>query len=446
MIRESRASSPRLLSYKHISSCAFISPIDTTKLLYRVHDLVTAHKFNESVKVLEAIQQKMDLTKYLLQDTGIVSRNEFQEESVEREEGRVSVWDTCSGGSMMSFTQETPVNRDQGCFDWAVDKTMNMINDIDNSSYLLHRTLNSYYSWSDKGLRLVLNLEVQERGSKRNANTKHYQTHLERAVYPLSETILDTKYINRLVVIVIVAELYANELKVFIDSLTAPSQQLSHDLILRLLVVNMGSKSVSRSNKIKNVLKNTAKSLDTKYMSSTHRLSRAHGLSLATKELNPQDVALLADIQLTFSSQFLVRCSVYPEPNGRVYIPFPLVKHGRSIRSLQSQLHPSTISSTIPTSFWLPFTDITCLYASDLITVVKETGRGLLEEGNVAIGLSEKGYQVLQGPEEGLEWNIRNEDCGCVLIGEPCEGGTSDDDEQAGNLIVSHYTANQMTL
>ena len=434
-------------------------PVRTPELLYHIHSLIVTNKLNETEKALEVVQQEIDMMRHLLQDSGVI----LYHQSAEEEEGlekelriieKTSIWDFTDQRSIMSFTTEgslIPTDRAwDNQFRWAVEKAMKIINSIDGTSYTLLRVLSSYFMWNDKGLSLILNLEVQEPSSKYgmsqdDENTKYYQVHLERPVYSVLEHVYDPSY-YKVTIVVIVSELYAAELKLFIDSVTSVIKKSRSGPSLTLLVVRMGHKEQGPPSKIDAVLQDPATTgLDVQLVSSSQWLSRSHGLSLAVKHMKPTELALLADVDIRFDSEFLSRCSVYPDIRRRVYIPFPTIGHSPMVQNLVSQLPPDTSSSH---NYWFPSTGIMCLYVADLISVVMETGKGIPEEISTKKAFNsfaKKGYQVLQGLDPGLEWKIGSRDCGLVLLGEPCESeGISREESKVGSTLVSHYLAQQM--
>ena len=383
-----------------------------------MHHLITINKLRHSTKMLNTIQHELDKMNYQLQDRAALNdRNN---------NGSItSIWILCNKESIMLFNGETPViksNQDWGNhFIGAIDKAMNTINSINNGMTSLHKTaVNSYYYRVDSNrLRLILNIE-QERDYDRS----NYQVYVDRPLYTVSERSLVN---NKLAIIIIIShQCNAVVLRQFTDSLIDANRELNNELALRLLVVVMDTSHMTTSvelYKFKDILKKAGRHIAIATMTTSHQLSRTYGIGLAIKRLHSNEIVLLTSINMIFTSSFITRCATFPEHNHRIYTPYSLVRHNELVTNIISRLH-----SSFRNGYWQYSNDVVCLCVNDLISVI-----GYDDVTNIGDILSQRQYQVIQGPDEGLEWINRNQD-----------NTDNYDNERVGGLITSYHIAQQL--
>ncbi len=340
------------------------------------------------------IQQEINTLSYQLMETENTNNGWDEQET----------WVLGTKGSMMSFNGETPAinNWSNDFITDGIDKVTNIIK---NTATL---AVSYYYRFDSNGLRLILNME-QERGY----DIMNYQLYLERRAYSVREReLVNTN--NRLTIIIIISvqQCNNNELKHIIDRIITIKKGIKNEL--RLLIILMEDTGATDTNTINE--NDAIKHITIETIITSHQLSRSYGLSLAINNLHGNDIVLLADINVRFNDGFLSRCVTYPARNQRIYRPHPLINRDQQINTMTSQLHVI--------NYWhhqYSDNDIMCIYATDLITAITNNGDNII--------LNDKSYQIIVGPDHGLEWNNRNVDC------EQCT-----DNECVGGLIMSYYT------
>ena len=434
---------PSVLS---LLSCPFIHPVNTPQVLHNTHSLLTAGKVNTTRKKLEKIQQEMDLMKYLLED--IATTHPLQ---LSQERERFKIWELYDRTTIMSLTQEDPVEVENTMwekqFDWLVHKVMNLINKADGMAYNLRKIHSCYWRWENGGLKFIINLEVQTfNNGKELGRSKYFQALLERRVFLLGKQSLQTTD-KKLTIVVIASELYSNELQNFLTLIKKLNTRVLPSLTI--LVVRMGHKETNSPTEIDKILIEFTNIFDILVVSTPQWLCRDHGISIALQQVRPSDMLFLADLDLQFDHVFLTRCSLYPQIGKQVYFPYPLVEYGENVRSFISQL-PS-LSENHYNAYWIYTSGLMCIYAADLISAVLQDDNGIPQEVHTqSIGgnLVRKGYRVLRGPDDNLWWILKDKDCGRVLVGEPCENEVGEkenkENEELASVHLSYHLLQQM--
>ena len=159
--------------------------------------------------------------------------------------------------------------------------------------------------------------------------------------------------------------------------------------------------------------------------------TRDQGIAMVVKELQPNDIIFLADLDLEFDSAFLDRCRSIPLQGQQVYIPiyFSIADLSLSNFTKHQLISGPGIPLKHPGYWMLSSNGVTCLYAADLLGIVERHGaKGIANTLNVndmyrtLIG---EGYDVVKVTDKGLRL-VYDRERGCSGMLGGGDGGSDD--------------------
>lgn len=415
-----------ITEHKHreiLSGALTVYPVSDPKLMYAIHQLMVAEKLNSSHHQLQQIKSSLDLMDDLLPQVDIHARKENQQASMTRED--IVTWKLVSNNFLLSEEENAPVVKTPALwrneFDSLIDKCKDYLSTWEEGSYTFKRIVNAYFRVIPRtGIDYIIDFEGKEVNSEDEFSTsKHFRVTLSRQLNSLEvnpvlmkATGVNSKHIT---IAVVMTMEHLEQFKSFMARL---EKLLEFDQKIDLFIVNMKMKSKQGGKEKSTFVMDVRSSLDlykTKYpkasfnvMDSPNLLSREHGISLVIRELRPNDIVFLADLELELDPGFLERCRSIPLQGQQVYFPIVFSKTEPSLlRETNHEMWEDAISPH--SGEWLILSNsFACLYAADILAAAQQTGtKGIpnsIATGDVYRTLVEKGYEVIRATDRGLRW------------------------------------------
>ena len=420
-----------------LSGAVTVYPVSDPKLMYAIHQLMVAEKLNSSHHQLQQIKASLELMDDLLPQADIDAHQENQKASLTRED--IISWKLVSNNLLLSEEESTPVVNPPAVwrneFDSLIGKCKDYLSTWEEGSYTFKRIVNAYFRVIPQtGIDYIIDFEGNEVNSEEEFSTsKHFRVTLSRQLNSLEvdpvlmkATGVNSKHVT---IAVVMTMEHLVQFKSFMARL---EKLLNFDQKIDILIVNMKSRQggKEKSTSVMDVVKSSLDFYKSKYpkasfsvMDSPALLSQEHGISLVIRELRPNDIVFLADLELEFDSGFLERCRSIPLQGQQVY--FPIV-FSKAEPSLFRETNHETLEDAISANSgeWLTLSNsVACLYAADILAAAQQTGtRGIpnsIATGDLYVTLVEKGYEVIRTTDKGLRWRYDGgRECKGQLIGE----------------------------
>ena len=421
-----------------------VYPVSDPKLMYSLHQLTVAERLNASQHQLQEIKSSLDQMEELLPHVNVLARQEEGEAVTSRED--VATWKLINGNLLMSEEESDPATKLPTVWkselDSLVKKVVDYLSSWEEGSYKFKRIVNGYFRvLPQTGIDYIIDFEGKEVRSDDELSpaAKHFRVSLSRwfdslQVDPVLLKAADVK--SRHVTIAVV--MTTDHSKQFQGFMTTLEKVLKDDQKINLLVVRMKAEERNKEKTTVVDVKTVISLLETKYpqasfaiVDSPSLLSREHGLSLAIRELRPNDIVFLADLNLEFDSGFLDRCVSLPLQGQQAYYPVVFSKADPSLlTTINSVETESTISAQ--SGHWLSQSrGVACLYAADILTALQQAvAKGIANSVDVTAmyrSLVEKGYEVVMATDKGLTLSYDEErECLSQLVGEECDSERQD--------------------
>lgn len=406
---------------KPLENSLTVYPITDPKLMYNVHQLVTSKRLNNSQHEIQELKMTVDRMSERLPQTDIKSYHDKESNDVISSEDDVAAWKLINHNMLMSCVENNPASKIQTLWKNELDilssKAMEYLNSREEDTYSFKRMVNVYWRVNPLlGTEYILDFEVKLKGTESdyNAPSKSFRTTLTRLYNePEGNPILPGADTSRHVCIgVLVTSDLVEKFQGFMSML---EKVLEENQRFDLIVVEMRSTTEThhRSNSlmspksIVSLYENKYPKASFKVIDSPNILSRSHGISLLVRELRPNDLVFISDLDLEFDTSFLARCRNYPLQGRQVFFPIPFSKMDPSlVASMNHTMLQNTI--TQHSGHWLVNSySTTCIYAVDILSNVQQDDfKGIPNEINMAEVYSmlvKKGYEVIRGADKGLK-------------------------------------------
>lgn len=431
-----------------------IYPVTDPKLMFAIHQLIVAARLNQSQHLLQEIKSSLDQMDDLLPQTDIHTQLET---SVNRE--NVMPWKLINSNLLMSEEESSPALKIPAVWkreiDVLMEKAMEYLTSWDEqTSYSFKRIVNGYFRVDPHtGIDYIIDFEgkpahTAEAKDDFSQPAKHFRVTLTRKFdqlevnpVPLRATGTDEKHIT--IALFMTAE-HDEKFQTFMEKL---KKILLEDQRINVILVKMGSSSerALKKSTATSVVPET-RSLIAQYerefphtsftvLESPSLLSRDHGIALAIRELRPNDIVFLSDLDLEFDAGFVERCRNIPLQGQQVYSPIFFSKANPSLLKAISKNKTTTTSITEHSGYWtvLGSNSASCLYAADMLATAQLPGaKGMPNSVNVEEmyrTLVEKGYEIVKATDRGLR-RVYDGERGCSgMVGEG-EGTCSEHAQQ----------------
>ena len=408
-----------------------VYPVSDPKLMYTIHQLLVAERLNISQYHLQETKSSLDHVSNLLPQS---IHGETEEATITRDD--LVPWKLISSNLLMSEELNAPAIKIPAVwkseFDSLIEKAMEYLSTWEEGSYSFKRVVNGYFRVAPRiGVEYIIDFEGTQvkKEDKDSLESKHFRVILSRQfdsleVNPvaLNAAGVESKYIT---IAVVMTSEHFEKFQYFMSML---EKVLRQDQRLRLLLVNMKSKWQKSDSTTD--LKSILNLYETKYpqasftmLDSPSLLSREHSVSLAIREMKPNDIVFLADLDLDFDAGFLERCRSLPLQGQQAYFPLSFSKTDPTfLKEMSKEMMENTLSEH--SGHWLAHSfGVSCLYASDILTAVQQPeGKGIpnsVAVRDVYTSLVEKGYEIVVSTDKGLRLKYaRERECEDQLLGE----------------------------
>ena len=457
--------------YRYIIDRALtIYPMSDPTLMFDIHKLIVADRLNKSQHLLQEIKRSLDQMDDLLPQTNIHAQQDKQEMAVNRD--NVLSWKLINSNLLMSEEENSPALKIPAVWkrelDVLMEKAMEYLSSWDDeASYSFKRIVNGYYRVDPHtGIDYIIDFEGKEAPTAQTKDdfslpAKHFRVTLSRKfdsleVNPvrLRATGVDEKHITIAVFMTIE---HNEKFQNFMEKL---KKILLEDQRINLIVVKMTGNNARALKQSTTTSVLDSRSLISQYerefphvsftvLESPSLLSRDHGIALVIRELRPNDIVFLADLDLEFDAGFVERCRSIPLQGQQVYFPIFFSKADPSLLKAMPKNKTTTTSSICEHSgHWTADSNsATCLYAADMLATAQAPGaKGMANSVNVEemySTLIEKGYEVVRATDRGL-WLVYDGESGCSgMVGEG-EGVCSG--RAAGQNYTELYSRIQLSV
>ena len=436
-----------------------VYPVSDPKLMYVIHQLIVAERLNDSQYQLQELKSSLDWMVDLLPQTNVHVHKDKEDAANTRDD--VLSWKLINNNKLMSDEENAPTMKIPSVwkneFNLLIKKAMDYLSTWEEEGYNFRRIVNGYYRVNPQAdIDYIIDFEGKEVGSEGNFSlpAKHFRVALSRRfdsleVNPvlLKAAGVESKHVT------IAVFMNTNHAELFQSFMAKLENVLKHDQRVDLVVVKMKSKERARK-EVTSVMdpKSILNLYRTKYplasftvVESPSLLSRDHGISLVIRDLRPNDIVFLADLDLEFDSAFMERCRSIPLQGQQAYFPILFSKVDPSLlKDMEHVMMEDTTSEH--SGHWIPQSNrVTCLYAADILAAVQQTGvKGIpnsIDVSEVYRTLIEKGYEVIRTTDKGLRQLYDGaRRCESELVGE--EEDCSIDNGDYPNL----YTRTQLSI
>ena len=397
-----------------------VYPIADPKLMYNVHQFVVSKRLNTSQHEIQELKMTVDRMAEHLPQTDIKTFHGKENNDVINSEDDIAAWKLINHNMLMSCVENNPASKIQTLWKNELDVlssiAMEYLNAREEDTYSFKRMVNVYWRVNPLlGTEYILDFEVKLAGTESdyNAPSKSIRATLTRLYNePEGNPILPEAETSRHVCIgVLVTSELVEKFQRFISML---EKVLEENQRFDLIVVEMRTTTEKQNLHKSNSLKSIVSSYENKYpkanfkvINSPNILSRSHGISLLVRELRPNDLVFISDLDLEFDTSFLDRCRNYPFQGRQVFFPIPFSKMDPSlVASMNHTMLENTI--TQHSGHWSVNSYSTaCIYAVDILSNVQQDDfKGIPNEINMAevySTLVKKGYEVVRGVDKGLK-------------------------------------------
>ena len=437
-----------------LDKALIIYPVSDPKLMYAIHQQMAAGRLNQSQYVLQETKNSLDQMDDLLPQTNIHSQQDIQETAVDRDD--VTSWKLINGNLLMSEEEGAPALKIPAVWkkelDILIGKSMEYLASWDEeTNYSFKRIVNGYYQINPQtGIDYIIDFEGKQAAAQSEDDfslpAKHFRVALSRKFDSLeiNPVLLRVPGVEEKHVTIAVFMIAAEHDEKFQNFMKMLKRVLEHDQRVSLILVKMSSNNERVQKKSTTASVPDPRSIislyETKYpqvsftvLDSPTLLSRDHGIALVIRELRPNDIVLLADLNSEFDSGFLERCRSIPLQGQQVYIPIFFSKADPSLlQAIEHEVIADSISEH--SGHWMVRSNsVICLYAGDVLAAAQQPGaKGIPSSVNVDEmyrALIEKGYEVVQATDKGL-WRVYDEGekgCGRMVGEEVCSGDNGQD-------------------
>lgn len=402
-----------------------IYPVTDPKLMLTIHQLTVADRLNQSQHLLQEIKNSLDQMDDLLPQTNVHAQHNKLETTISRD--NVMAWKLINSNLLMSEEESSPALKISAVWkretDVLMEKAMEYLTSWDDeASYSLKRIVNGYYRVdSHTGIEYIIDFEGKQSPTAETKDdfslpAKHFRVILSRKFDSLEVDPVRVREIGveqkHITIAVFMTVEHNGKFQSFMESL---KKILIEDQRINVIVVKMSSNG-------ERVLKNSnttfVRSQISQYgrdfpqasftvLESPSLLSRDHGIALAIRELRPNDIVFLADIDFEFDGGFLERCRSIPLQGQQVYFPIsfskadPSLLKSKAVSKKKTSISEHTGHWTVPS-----YHTATCLYAADILATSQAPGtKGMANSINVKEmykTLIEKGYEIVKTVDRGL--------------------------------------------
>ncbi len=458
--------------YRYILDRALtIYPMSDPKLMFDIHQLIVAERLNQSQHLLQEMKSSLDQMDDLLPQTNIHTQEDKQETAINRD--NVMSWKLINSNLLMSEEESSPALKIpavwKGELNVLVEKAMEYLTSWDEeASYTYKRIVNGYYQVDPQaGIGYIIDFEGKQVATAETKDdfslpAKHFRVTLSRKfdsleVNPvrLRATGVEGKHIT---IAVFMTVEHNENFQHFMEML---KKILDNDQRINLMVVKMNSNNERALRKSTTASVLDPKSLLSRYegeypkasftvLESPSLLSRDHGIALVIRELRPNDIIFLADLDLEFDVGFVERCRSIPLQGQQIYIPIFFSTADPSI------LKPMPKNETVATSisehsgYWnVASNSVMCLYAADMLAATAQApgAKGMANSVNMEEmyrTLIKKGYEIVKATDKGLRQVYDGErGCSGMAGGEGDKGVCSD---AAGQNYTILYSRIQLSV
>lgn len=413
-----------------------IYPVEDSKLMYNIHQLVVGSRLNSSQHFAQELKQTADRMMSFLPH----SKTAYALTSIDMAKSRedIAAWQLINHNRLMERDSEDPARKVPGFWNNELNsltsRIMGYLTSLnDNQQLVFSRVVNAYWRLHPlTGMQYIIDFEAKSevaKGEQIAAPLLRFSSHLSRAYSPpeLSPVQTQVKSSKRVTIAIVMTAEQESELQTFLKKL---EQVLNEDLQLDLIVVKMRTdKDRQASKKPDSSLETILHSYEMRFskatftlVSSPYMLSRAYGLALVLREVKPTDILFLSDLYLAFNTSFVDRCRNIPLQGQQVYYPIIFAPSASGATT-------SDNSITFQSGHWLVKSrSVACLYAADVLSTQQAGGKGIPNEvdtDQLYQGLVEKEYEIIRSVDSGL-WKRsvpENSACELNLVGEeqePC--------------------------
>lgn len=444
--------------YRYILDKALtIYPVSDPKLMFTIHQLIVAERLNQSQYLLQEMKNSLDQMDDLLPQTNIHhTQQDEQETAINR--NTVISWKLINSNLLMSEEESSPALKIPAVwkkeFDVLVEKAMEYLTNWDDeTSYRFKRIVNGYYKVDPQaGINYIIDFEGKQAAAAETKDdfslpTKHFRVTLSRKfdsleVNPsqLRVTGIEGKHIT---IVVFMTVEHNNKFKHFMEML---KKILDNDQRINLMVVKMSGSSQRAEKKFTVSPVFDPRSLLSQYereypkasftlLESPSLLSRDHGIALTIRELRPNDIVFLADLDLEFDVGFLERCRSIPLQGQQIYAPIFFSNADPSLSKPTPNLETvQTSAISEHNGHWtVGSNSVMCLYAADMLATAQTPGsKGMANSINVEEmyrAMIVKGYEIIVATDKGLRQLVYDGERGCsgIMLGEGREKGLCSD-------------------
>lgn len=457
--------------YRYIIDRALtIYPVSDPKLMFAIHQLIVAERLNQSQHLLQEIKRSLDQMDDLLPQTNIRAQQDKQETAINRD--NVISWKLINSNLLMSEEESSPALKIPAVWkrelDVLMEKAMEYLSSWDDeASYSFKRIINGYYRVDPHaGIDYIIDFEGKQAPTAQTKDdfslpAKHFRVTLSRKfdsleVNPvrLRATGVEEKHIT---IAVFMTVEHNEKFQNFMEKL---KKILLEDQRINLIVMKMSNNNERALKKSTTTSVLDSRSLISQYerefshasftvLESPSLLSRDHGIALVIRELRPNDIVFLADLDLEFDAAFVERCRSIPLQGQQVYFPIFFSKADPSLLKAASKNKTTTTCSMCEHSgHWtVGSNSATCLYAADMLATAQAPGaKGMANSINVEEMYSTligKGYEVVKATDRGLRL-VYDGERGCSgMVGER-EGVCGD--RAAGQNYTELYSRIQLSV
>ncbi len=405
-----------------------IYPLTDPKLMLDIHQLMVAQRLNQSQHLLQEIKNSIDQMDDLLPQTNVHPQQDMLETAVSRDS--VIPWKLINSNLLMSEEETSPALKIPAVWkreiDVLVEKAMEYLTSWDDqATYSFRRIVNGYFRVDPHaGIDYIIDFEgkqappTAETKDDFSLPAKHFRVTLSRKFDPLEvnpvrlrPTGAEEKHIT---IAVFMTVDHNEKFQNFMEKLKI---LLLADQRINLIVVKMSTSNERALKKSTTTSLLDASSLIGQYerefpqasftvLESPSLLSRDHGIALAIRELRPNDIVFLADLNFEFDAEFVERCRSIPLQGQQIYFPIFFSKSDSSL----SKAIPMNVTPIISehSGYWTVAgsNNAACLYAADMLVTAQSPGaKGMPSSVNVEDmyrTLVEKGYEVVKATDRGL--------------------------------------------
>ncbi len=411
-------------NWRALDQALTVYPVVDPKLMYNIHHYVLSRRLNQSQLSVQELKQSMDTMESFLPQLSLKSDNGGEIMSVED----TPSWHLINKNVLMSRDYYSPALQVHPVWkreiDMLVKRSMNYLHSLREAEKVLvfSRIVNAYWRLLPlKGMDYIIDFEAKEEVT---SQFHRFRVSLSRSFVPveISPVQPQVKESKKVAIVLVMSSEHEELFKDFMKQL---SQVLDRDERVELIVVTMKSKQQERGNKLDSRLDSIIHPYEARYLRASFKvlhspylLSRSHGLSLALRELRPNDVLFLADIYMEFDAAFLERCRHLPLQGQQVYYPILFAMTGGNVSKTDGAVGVSGHVSSELGHWLMDSYKSSCIYAADVLASIQKAGsKGIPKEvdtGSLYNGLRERGYEIVRSTESGL-WRKHSEEGSCLL-------------------------------